>query len=95
MEMKHDTPLPETVPFLATYRCVLDHVVDAGYCSLRDSSNYGEKEDFDNDLANAVDEAAALLGLIDVETGDWKGELYDVAEELGFAWSDEDDDEDD
>lgn len=97
--------LPTTLDFAPTFKRVLQMVVETGYSmidaglpeDIRDSYD-NDKESFDSDLANALSVAMGVLGIGDVvgaEPGDWLGELYDLAEELGYSWYDDGETDDD
>lgn len=97
--------LPTTLDFGDTFKRVLQLVVETGYSmidsgspeDIRDAYD-NDKESFDSDLANALSEAQGTLGIGDAvgaETGDWLGELYDYAEELGYSWYDDEEADDD
>lgn len=93
--LTRDSRLPESLPFADTFKRVLLRVVEEGYARLEDWDDEEDKEGFDSDLANALSETLALLGYDEAETGDWLGDLYDLAEEAGIAWQQEEDDNDD
>lgn len=88
-----DFQLPETLPFKQVFGAVLSHVIDNDHYSVICLHN-GDKADFDREMDFAIFEATTVLGLaVPNEAGDWLGNLYAIAEELGYVWPEEDEDE--
>ena len=92
--------LPTMLDFAPTFKAVLRFVVESGYSDLDAGTPEdirfvfdNDKGDFDVMLSNAIGEACTVLGVGEAagaETGDWLGDLYDLAEEMGYSWDDED-----
>lgn len=90
--------MPESLSFNETFKRVFLYVVENGYSALQDADNYrddGGKESFDCDLSNAISETLDLLGVSPPEGDrlDWLGDLYDLTEEAGIAWQDEEEED--
>lgn len=82
--------LPTSLPFTDTFRCALRHVCEQAYPHLLSDAGQERCDDedaFKADLANAISEALGVLGIDEhPAAGDWLGELYDLADELGIRW---------
>jgi hypothetical protein len=88
--------IPSTLDTRDTFLRVLNYVVENGWSEAR-PDNEAKKEDFDCALANAVNEAADVLGLCYPEDhpnpAEWDGELLDWAADAGYVWSGESQDD--
>lgn len=79
--------LPTHVSFADAFCAVLNLVVEDGYPQLLDKPD--ENADVEGrkaDLANAISASLGALGIVEPsEAGDWLGELYSLAEQIGIT----------
>lgn len=81
----HVPRAPDSIPFATAFKQVLKFVVECGYSTIT-VPELASLDDRKTDLANAIVETLDLLGYQSPEeTGDWLGDMYDLAEEVGFV----------
>lgn len=84
--------LPAFIALAPAFVSTLRRVAENGYSNL-DPDNYdGDKESFDMDMSNAIEETIDALELTRPagDTLDWLGDLYDIAGAHGMEWSEDD-----